>query len=46
MAVTAIPTVGVQLGKVTLEQCREAAAQVASARNARDARELARRLLG
>lgn len=46
MAVTAIPAVGVQLGKVTLQQCRDAAEQVAATRNARDAKDLAAQLLG
>ncbi|HHU39994.1 MAG TPA: phosphoenolpyruvate--protein phosphotransferase, partial [Propionibacterium sp.] len=46
MATNAIPAVGVQLGKVTLEQCRDAAVQVAAARNSRDAKELAAELLG
>ena len=46
MATNAIPAVGVQLGKVTLEQCRDAAVQVAAARNSRDAKELAATLLG
>ena len=41
-----IPAVGVQLGKVTLQQCQEAALQVAAARNSRDAKELAAELLG
>ena len=46
MATNAIPAVGVQLGKVTLQQCQEAALQVAAARNSRDAKELAATLLG
>ena len=46
MATNAIPAVGVQLGKVTLQQCQEAALQVAAARNSRDAKELAAELLG
>ncbi|WP_232549060.1 phosphoenolpyruvate--protein phosphotransferase [Propioniciclava soli] len=46
MATGAIPGVGVQLGKVTLEQCKDAAAQVIDARNSRDAKELAAKLLG
>ncbi|MFV0453032.1 MAG: phosphoenolpyruvate--protein phosphotransferase [Propioniciclava sp.] len=46
MAVTAIPGVGVQLGKVTLEQCQQAATQVVGARNSRDAKDLAAKLLG
>ena len=46
MATNAIPAVGVQLGKVTLQQCQEAALQVAAARNSRDAKELAAKLLG
>ena len=46
MATNAIPAVGVQLGKVTLQQCRDAAVQVAAARNSRDAKELAAQLLG
>lgn len=46
MATNAIPAVGVQLGKVTLQQCQEAAVQVATARNSRDAKELAAQLLG
>ena len=46
MATNAIPAVGVQLGKVTIDQCREAALQVAASRNSRDAKELAAQLLG
>jgi phosphotransferase system enzyme I (PtsI) len=46
MAVNAIPAVGVQLGKVTLETCQEVAAQVVASRNSRDAKELAAKLLG
>ncbi|QTE25784.1 phosphoenolpyruvate--protein phosphotransferase [Propioniciclava sp. MC1595] len=46
MATNAIPAVGVQLGKVTLQQCQEAAIQVAASRNSRDAKELAAKLLG
>ncbi|MFP5415951.1 MAG: phosphoenolpyruvate--protein phosphotransferase [Actinomycetes bacterium] len=46
MAVNAIPAVGVQLGKVTLQQCQDAAAQVAAARNSRDAKARAAQLLG
>ena len=46
MATNAIPAVGVQLGKVTLAQCRSVAAQVTAARNSRDAKELAAQLLG
>lgn len=46
MAYGAIPAVGVQVSKVTMEQCREAAEQVVAARNARDAKELAKKLLG
>ena len=46
MATNAIPAVGVQLGKVTIDQCREAALQVAASRNSRDAKELAAKLLG
>ena len=46
MASGAIPAVGVQLSKVTLEQCKEAAVQVAQARNSRDAKDLAAKLLG
>ncbi|TBT88657.1 phosphoenolpyruvate--protein phosphotransferase [Propioniciclava sinopodophylli] len=46
MATNAIPAVGVQLGKVTIDQCREAALQVAASRNSRDAKELAAELLG
>ncbi|SHI33489.1 phosphoenolpyruvate--protein phosphotransferase [Tessaracoccus bendigoensis DSM 12906] len=45
MATGAIPAVGVQLGKVTMEQCREAAQKIVEARNSRDAKELARTLL-
>ncbi len=45
MAVNAIPAVGVQLSKVTLEQCQDAAAKVVAARNARDAKDLAAELL-
>lgn len=45
MAPTAIPTVGVQLGKVTAELCADVAGQVVRSRNARDAKELARTLL-
>ncbi|AQP51952.1 phosphoenolpyruvate--protein phosphotransferase [Tessaracoccus flavescens] len=41
MAMTAIPSVGVQLGKVTMERCRELATAVVDARNSRDAKELA-----
>lgn len=46
MAVTAIPSVGVRLGEVTADQCREAALQVVRSRNARDAKDLALQLLG
>ena len=46
MATNAISAVGVQLGKVTIDQCREAALQVAASRNSRDAKELAAQLLG
>lgn len=46
MASGAIPAVGVQLSKVTLKQCQEAAVQVAQARNSRDAKDLAAKLLG
>ncbi|MBK8463720.1 MAG: phosphoenolpyruvate--protein phosphotransferase [Nigerium sp.] len=46
MASGAIPAVGVQLSKVTLEQCQQAAVQVAQARNSRDAKNLAAELLG
>ena len=46
MATNAIPAVGVQLGKVTLQQCKDAAREVAAARNSRDAKELAAKLLG
>jgi len=46
MATNAIPAVGVQLAKVTLAQCEDAAAQVAKARNAADAKALAAELLG
>ena len=46
MATNAIPAVGVQLGKVTLDQCRDVAARVAASRNSRDAKELAADLLG
>ena len=45
MATNAIPAVGVQLGKVTMDQCREVAARVVEARNSRDAKELARTAL-
>lgn len=45
MAVTAIPAVGVQLSKVSLAQCQEAAAQVVTSRNSRDAKDLAASLL-
>ena len=45
MAPTAIPTVGVQLSKVTAELCADVAGQVVRSRNARDAKELARTLL-
>ena len=46
MAATAIPSVGVRLGSVTLDQCREAAERIVGTRNARDAKELALALLG
>ncbi len=46
MASGAIPAVGVQLSKVSLEQCQSAAVQVAEARNSRDAKDLAAKLLG
>ena len=46
MAVTAIPAVGVQLGKVTLEQCRDTAARAVASRNSRDAKEIAASMLG
>ncbi|MFT3876652.1 MAG: phosphoenolpyruvate--protein phosphotransferase [Propioniciclava sp.] len=46
MASGAIPAVGVQLSKVTLEQCQKAAVEVAQARNSRDAKDLAAKLLG
>lgn len=46
MASGAIPAVGVQLSKVTLEQCQKAAVEVAQARNSRDAKGLAAKLLG
>ena len=45
MATNAIPAVGVQLGKVSMDQCREVAAKVVEARNSRDAKELARTAL-
>ncbi|QXT63919.1 phosphoenolpyruvate--protein phosphotransferase [Tessaracoccus palaemonis] len=45
MAYSAIPTVGVRLGKVTLEQCRSAAARVVEARSDVEAREVAEGLL-
>lgn len=45
MATTAIPGVGVALGKVTLERCREVATAVVGARNSRDAKDLALTLL-
>ncbi|MHA6511500.1 phosphoenolpyruvate--protein phosphotransferase [Tessaracoccus sp. Z1128] len=46
MAATAIPSVGVQLGRVTADQCRDAALRVVASRNARDAKDLALSLLG
>ncbi len=45
MAVNAIPAVGVQLGKVSLQKCQQVAAQVVESRNSRDAKELAAALL-
>ena len=45
MATNAIPAVGVQLAKVTLSQCEDAAHQVVRARNAADAKALAVELL-
>lgn len=45
MAPTAIPAVGVQLGRITADRCAEVAQRVVSARNARDAKELARTLM-
>lgn len=46
MASAAIPAVGVQLGKVTLVQCREAAQKVLGALTSAEAREIARGVLG
>ena len=46
MASAAIPAVGVQLGKVTLKQCREAAQKVLAALTSAEAREIAREVLG
>ena len=46
MATGAIPGVGVQLGKVTMQQCQDAAQQVIQSRNSRDAKDLAAKLLG
>ena len=45
MAASAVPAVGVQLGKVTVAQCQEAARQVLAAPTARAAKELAAGLL-
>ena len=46
MAAGAIPGVGAALGQVSLEQCRAAAEAVLTARDAGDARNLAREALG
>lgn len=46
MSVNAIPEVGVQLAKVTLAQCQDAARQVVTARDAEEARAMAARVLG
>lgn len=45
MAATAVAVVGVKLAEVTLEQCRQAAAQVLAAPTAEEARSLAHALL-